>query len=289
MKRFQTKCIIVSAGLHLLLAVILIVGPAFLSSRSKVDDMKTLDFVPPLAIDQALDPHGGNPNAQLPPPNPTPTPPAPQVAQPAPPPPPPAQPVRQPEPARIPVPQTKPDEEGIEPAKNSAKRHEIKLTPVTRRSMTNENSRETSEAERRAQELAAQRRRAAEAIGRTARNLSHDISPSTSIDTNYGPGGGGEAYANYAQIVKSIYERQWIPPEDVTNDDAITKVRVTIARDGTVISSRIIRGSGDAGIDSSVQRTLDSVTFIEPFPEGSKDTERTYTINFNLKAKRLSG
>jgi TonB family protein len=286
MKRLQTKCIIVSAGLHLLLVVILIVGPAFLTSKSKVDDMKTLDFVPSLAIDEAFS-HGGNPNAQPPPPTPTPTPPAPPVAQPAPPPPP-SQPVRQQEPASVPVRQTKPDPEAIEPEKSTVKRHEIKLTPVVRHA-TNDNSRQPSESDRRTQELTDIRRRAAEAIGRTARSLSHDLSPSTTIDTNPGEGGGGEAYANYGQIVKSIYEREWIAPEDVSNDDAITKVTVTIARDGTVMSSRIVRGSGDSSVDGSVQRTLDRVTFIMPFPEGSKDRERTYTINFNLKTKRLAG
>jgi hypothetical protein len=34
-----------------------------------------------------------------------------------------------------------------------------------------------------------------------------------------------------------------------------------------------------------VQRTLDRVTKLEPFPDGSTDKERTYIINFNLKAK----
>jgi len=286
MKRLQTKCLIVSAGFHLLLVVILIVGPAFLSSRSKVDDMKTLDFVPALAIDQAFN-GGGNPKAQLPPPNPIPTPPTPQVAQP-PPPPAPTQPVEKPEPARIPVSQTKPEADEIATDKTAARKHEFILKPVAHRN-TNENSRQPSESDRQAKEFAERRKRAAEAIGQTARNLSHDVSSTTSIDTNYGQGGGGEAYANYAQIVKSIYEQQWIAPENADNDEAITKVTVTIARDGSVVSSRIVRASGDPAVDSSVQRTLDRVTFIAPFPESTKDKERTYTINFNLKAKRLAG
>jgi TonB family protein len=53
-----------------------------------------------------------------------------------------------------------------------------------------------------------------------------------------------------------------------------------------VISARIITPSGDPGVDASVQHTLDRVPFIAPFPEGAKEKERTYTINFNLKAKR---
>ena len=97
------------------------------------------------------------------------------------------------------------------------------------------------------------------------------------------------AYANYAAVVKSVYEQAWVPPDDAHNDEANVKVTVTIARDGTVISARILTPSGDAGVDASVQRTLDRVTFIAPFPEGATEKERTYTINFNLKAKRSLG
>ena len=63
----------------------------------------------------------------------------------------------------------------------------------------------------------------------------------------------------------------------------------TIANNGRVISARIIERSGDGGVDRSVQKTLDRVTEIAPFPDGSTDRERTYIINFNLKAKRLLG
>jgi hypothetical protein len=38
-----------------------------------------------------------------------------------------------------------------------------------------------------------------------------------------------------------------------------------------------------------VQRTLDRVTFVAPFPDGAKEKERTFIINFNLKAKRMLG
>ena len=71
------------------------------------------------------------------------------------------------------------------------------------------------------------------------------------------------------------------------SDNANTKVSVTIANDGTVISARIITPSGDAGLDASVQRTLERVRFIAPFPEGATEKERTYIINFNPKVKRM--
>jgi TonB family protein len=126
----------------------------------------------------------------------------------------------------------------------------------------------------------------AQALQNVIQNLRKNLSPSTTVDM---PGNSSTAYANYASVVKSIYEQAWTPPDDAVNDDANTKVSITIARDGTVISARIIGASGDSGVDASIQRTLDRVTFIAPFPSGTTDKERTYIINFNLKAKRMLG
>ena len=73
-----------------------------------------------------------------------------------------------------------------------------------------------------------------------------------------------------------------------TTDEANIKVRVTIASDGTVISARIITPSGDAKVDASVQRTLGPRhVHSRRFRTGATDKERTYTINFNLKAKQM--
>ena len=42
--RLQKKCFIASAGFHLLLAVILLIGPGFLPSKNSQDDLPLLDF-----------------------------------------------------------------------------------------------------------------------------------------------------------------------------------------------------------------------------------------------------
>jgi len=127
--------------------------------------------------------------------------------------------------------------------------------------------------------------RQARAIRSALRNLKSNLASATTVDM---PGNSSVAYANYATVVKSVYEQAWILPNDVA-DNANTKVSVTIANDGTVISARIITPSGDAGLDASVQRTLERVKFIAPFPEGATEKERTYTINFNPQVKRLLG
>jgi len=290
MNRLQQKCFIASAGFHLLLAVILLVGPAFLSSKSKSDNSPILDVIPGKLIDAALS-GGGNPHATPLPPAPL-TPPAPPVAQPAPPPEPPK--VREPEPPRKPVEEvkpTKPDPNSLETNnEHKPKKPEVSLTPVTRRPDTGQTVKtptttpSTNSEERR---LADARKRAANLIGQTARNLRNDVSPGITIEA-YGPGGSGEAYAGYDQVVQSIYWHDWTPPENTASDEAVTKATVIIASDGTVLSARIITPSGDSSVDKSVQRTLERVTFIKPVPEGAKDKQRTYTIRFDLKAKRLT-
>ena len=88
----------------------------------------------------------------------------------------------------------------------------------------------------------------------------------------FGLGRGGPSYASYAAWVLTVYDNAWVAPEDASSEDATVEVSVTIASDGTVIDQKIIKRSGDAAVDASVQRTLDKVTTMRrPFPEGSKD------------------
>jgi TonB family protein len=274
MNRLQKKCAIMTAGFHLLLLVILIVGPGFFAPKQKADDLQILDVIPPNLIDAAF--NRGVRNAQPPPPAPVVTPP--QPAQPAPQPvvTPPAPPkVEMPEPVKPVVKAPTQEPKPVEKPKI-----QINTELVTRTAPKNSpktSPRDDSQEKARALALAARS---------AARALKNNFTPATTVDM---PGNSSVAYANYAAVVKSVYEQAWVPPDDAQNDDANVKVTVTIARDGTVISSRVLTPSGDAGVDASVQRTLDRVTFIAPFPEGATEKERTYTINFNLKAKRLLG
>lgn len=288
MNRLQKKCFIASTGTHLLLAVILVVGPAFLSSSSKSNDMPTLDVIPSKLIDGNFS--GGGSSKAKPPPA-TPAPPTPPAKEPAPP-------VtheektREPDPPKVPVKRDTAENDSLVPAHEPRKHKDIDLTPVTHHTIKNVSAKKSSETDdraREAREAADEHRRAvAAAIGRTARSLSDDVSPTTSIEADPGTGG-GEAYANYGQVVKSIYEHAWVPPDDASSDNPITRVSVTIASDGRVVESHITRPSGDSPVDNSVRRTLDRVTFIAPFPDGAKEKQRTYIIKFDLRAKRLLG
>jgi len=136
-----------------------------------------------------------------------------------------------------------------------------------------------AEAQRRT-ELANARR----AINQAAGRIQEGLSGSTTIELK-GPGGGGVPYANFLQAVKSVYANAWIVPEGVTDDSATTTASVVIARNGMVISTRILRVSGNTLVDDSVRAVLKRVTYAAPLPDSATEDQREVTINFNLKAK----
>jgi len=297
MDRLQKKCFVASTGLHLLLGVILLVGPAFVASKSKQDNMPVLDFIPLKTVD-ALMSGGGNPNAKPPPApieKPEPLPPAP-VVKPAPAPP---EKVKEPEPPKETVKETAPPKEtpefSLEPAKDRKKKPTFEFTPVTHPTRdVKEEARRRAEAEAReqerqyAREMADRRRRLDAAFGNAVNNLVEGRSGSTSIELK-GPGGGGVPYANFLEAVKSRYEHAWVVPDGITDDNATVATSITIARDGTVVSSRVTRASGNAAVDRSVRVTLERVKWAAPLPDDAKESQRTVEINFNVAARRALG
>jgi TonB family protein len=248
--------------------------------------MTVLDFIPAMAVDAKMS-GGGTPNATPPPPRPVVTPPAPAPAPAPQQQPPPSQPQKsfleklftmappkpEPEPADTP--------EKIQAPKPAKPKIEIDKTLVKVSAKPDE----SEQAEARKEARIAEERRE-KAISSAVQSLRHNLSSSTSITI---PGPGGASYANYAQIIKSIYTQAWIAPDDANDDEATTKVSITVARDGSIISAHVIDESGSAPVDRSVRDTLNRVQSLPPFPEDSTDSQRTFIINFNLKAKRLLG
>ena len=266
MNRTQKKCFMASAGLHLLLLLVLIIGPA-LSFSSKAPTITPIDFIPSKIIEGAMA-GGGNPNANPPPP-------APPVQQP----PAPEQPPRVEQPRELPQPtQVRRADLNPEPTSKPPKR-EIKVVTklVSRSSMEKTtNTRPSSEA----RDL--QAKREADAVGRAAAGIRNNLAPTTTIDLR-GPGGGGETYAGVEQAILSVYDHAWISPEGMDTSEAVVEVSVTIETDGSVSSARITRASGDARVDESVRRALDRVSSI-PGWDGKR---RTVEFSFKPRAKAI--
>jgi len=122
-------------------------------------------------------------------------------------------------------------------------------------------------------------------ISRMARNLTGESSSSTKVEISGGEG--ADAFsANYRDIVAGVYHGAWHQhrPNSISDKTTKVEVRVTIARDGRVVGKHVLKPSGNADMDRSVERTLDSVKFVEVFPSGTKDQERSFIITFDLEA-----
>lgn len=284
MNRLEKKCAITSAALHALLLVTLLAGSAFFSGHKKEPSAVVLQFIKASDLPGS---GGGNPNADPAPPPPpaeqtppTPTPAVPPEVK--------REEIKTPDPIkpRDPVKPTVKDT----PTPATPPKHQVKVNTTLVRRTTNtlaqvQAQKERAERAAAAARATAQRAALANTLRGSANSLGKNLSQATTIDT-FGPG--GEAYANYGLIVREFYDRAWLVSDALGDEDSTVKVTVVIARDGTVLSARINKPSGVPALDKSVQKTLNDVKYIVPFPEGAKDTERRFDINFNLKAKRLS-
>lgn len=272
MNRIQKKCVVASTGFHLLLVLILFIGPAFLSSNQASENRPLIDFIPLKTIDEALS-GGGNPNSRAQ--QPTPQPPAPQPQSVA----------RQPQPVSQPAP-PKPVEREPEPPKKQPAKDlpDISLKKVTRREDGKPSKQKPAAPSN--VKANAQQTQLAKAAQNAVQNIRQGMSSSTSVELS-GPGGGGVPYANFNDSIKKIYTEAWLVPDDVTDDSATATASVTIARDGTVLDAHIIVPSGNALADQSVEAVLRRVKRAVPLPDGAKESQRTVKIRFNVKAKLL--
>lgn len=277
MNRLHKKCFIASAGTHLLLMLILFVGPAFLSEKSKFDEIQPINFVPENLVLAAVS-GGGNPRAATRPP----TPPAP------------ATPVSPPEqrqqqtdpPKAVERKQNQPDPESLEIKEHKPRLPTVSTKVVSRNSEKSKKQAQPTPSDTREREFADARLRA-DAFNKAARSLGNNASSATIIDQDFGPGGGGPTYASYASWVQTVYLGAWVPPDSTDSTAAIARASITIASDGSVVSYRLVGKSGDRDVDDSIQRTLERVTTMgRPFPEGMKEKQRTYILRFDLKAKQ---
>lgn len=267
MNRLQKKCIIATAGFHLLLLTLLLVGPAFFNHEPKQTNTQLLDVISANLVENAL--NQGVQGATPPPPQPQTQPQQIQPPTPEPPKPVPAPtmmdrlekafaPTPTPEPPK-PKPAPKLSADDLKPAKRTPTKNQP--TKTVDNSAAN-----------------------ARAINSAIRNLKSNLSKGTVIDV---PGTGTTSSSNYRDALASIYYDAWTVPDGVMNDEPNTIVRITVSADGTVINARIITSSGDKKVDESVQRALERVTSVPPLPDQSK-VQQEFTISFNLETKRMS-
>ena len=86
-----------------------------------------------------------------------------------------------------------------------------------------------------------------------------------------------------------IYVQAWLVPPNLNDSLAVVSITVTVARNGRVLDWQVNKPSSNSAVDKSVRETLQKVIQFEPFPASFRESQRTFNIDFNLKAKRTSG
>ncbi len=305
MTRLEKKCFLASAALHGLLVLAILFGAAFLGPSKEKSLPNRINVVPSRLVDAALAGGGGNPNLprtddqvkgnSLNPADSTPAP--------LPPPPRPPEIVR----ARtVPQPQVRPEPVRPEPSKTPVVRPPeiprpnatvktpaptkptLDLVPTVRGPNPKDKAKAEAQAREAARQQAEYRRRIVDKLDEVASGLKAGFEGGTKVEVG---GDGREAYANYALLVQTVYDNAWHVLPDLAIQEFAVTAEVIIARDGHIVSQRIVRRSGNAAMDRSVQRALDTVrsTGLSPFPKEARDDEKTFNINFNLKSRRLTG
>jgi TonB family protein len=293
MTRLQKKCLILSLGLHGLVAVVLLASAGF-TSHPPPTDLQILNMIPANIVDRAGS-GGGTTVVNLAPQPPTQAPPRPQP-----------QTVRTEQVERAPTPTPRqikeikhPEPEelvdgGLEPAPKTHKRpvrHEIRpsytMANATTKVRKTDRSPSSEVSESSARAEARRLKDIQNSLAQLAAGVRGSGSPNTIVNTE--GIGGGEAFAGYRDVVFSAYYHAWITPDNAASRMASADAKVTIARDGNIISAELVRPSDDKALDNSVLEALRRVTKLAPFPASTRDTQRTFVIRFNLEAKEMSG
>lgn len=322
MSRLQKKCLIASSTLHALLVLIVLTSSAFLLKDEEPVDQQVLTFIPDRLVDEPLRraPSGAQPSATPPAANaqrPQAQPPTPPTVKP--PEPDPVPPKKQPEPVKPqpdppkpePVKKQEPEKPKPEPKKEpQTKLAKVDPTEVTKskleakrpepirvdksRLVVRENPKANAdrESQRRADAVRAQaaldarRDQALSSLNALASRLSTPAVGASSLDL----GTVGVSYASLDAWIRKVYMDSWHKPADMQAGEFSVMVRVVIRRDGTVESHSITEPSGIAKLDKSVRDVLARVKTIGmEFPEGAREKNRSYTIEFNLKATTGAG
>ena len=254
MGKLKRSCLAGSFVLHAMIIALLVLGPMLLAKRQ--EKVQVIDLIPSEIVDQIL-----SPKVSVTPPTTTQTKPTPP----------------KPKPVKITKPKPKPTPPKPKPVKITKPKPQIKvnLKPTIRRPDSSKVKAQQEAAER-ARKAYAKRQ---ETLNNSINRLSSKLSGSTAVNAPLGR----LAAANYESLIRKKYMDATFHPGAI-NRDPVVKVRLVIARSGNVLSAQIINNSGVTSWDRAVQKSLDRVKHIAPFPKSISGSKKTFTLNFNSRS-----
>jgi TonB family protein len=278
MNRLQKHCVLVSTGLHLLLLVALLFGSGFRSKQPERPDIKSFHMMSSSVMESLLDDPADAAGKQEPEPvikTPVAEPPPEEIkepetpkAEPAPRPEPVVKPRPKPEPTQVPAISKRIEKPKPKPAKPVIKVSRIYKSNTTRRKPSAKNQQP---------------------------RVPRPSVPQVTLNQNLNKVGGGSrlkgvttisgsSLGRYGLLVQSAYDRQWRQPNGISSRDLTVKVKVIVAKDGSIQSAKISQSSGISAMDQSIERAIQMVQRItEAPPKGASLSNRTFILNFNLK------
>ena len=277
MTRLIKRCFVLSVGLHLLVVAVLIICATYLFAEKPKEIQQKISLIAPEVLDNILNPSQPAPPSPQPPtpvrpvkPNP-PTPVKPAVK----PNPPRAIKTVRPDPPRPVKPKPK-----LRPQPKPNTKTPAKPRPKIKISSNTKTSNNTSQPKQKTNPRPPVSKKDLDSIRKASQQLSAAIQVNVT-------GSNRAAFASYAAYVVGVYRRAWEPliPGNLSRSQ-VAQVTVTIRRDGTVLSARITRRTGNAVLDRSVQTALNRVKRIgKVFPSGSRDTQQTFVLDFTPRLR----
>ena len=292
----QKKCFTASAITHGLLLLLVFIGSAFIPQKPQIKGPEFEIFtLPPdfelVAQDNVFS--GGSPDAAggpkeqpvekpqpvSPPPQPKPEPQKIEV--------PPIKPAEvKPEPVKqVETPKPKPEPESFDFSKAKVVKAETKKPEPTRfqdfskaKTMKIQQESKTPSPSAREKQLAALRQNE---IAELKRNLEGNLRAggksggSANVNDFLGPG--GARTASYSLYLAGIYRQAWVAP--TKSSGKLVRVRVTISKDGTVLSREVLDKSGDRDFVRAAESTVNRVKKFDR-PPPTNEPSVTYTLEF---------
>ena len=105
-------------------------------------------------------------------------------------------------------------------------------------------------------------------------------------DSRFGDGSPISQEFVVLDMVRQAMYRAWDQPTDIGIAGLVTKVELTFSSDGAIIGSRLMNGSGNAVMDASVMRAVQSVRRVSGLPPSYLASHRRIPVSFELTGTR---
>jgi len=98
-----------------------------------------------------------------------------------------------------------------------------------------------------------------------------------------GGSGGGVSIATVEQDLTARVDAAWAQPRSADAQGLEVEVSIRVAPDGRISSSRILKASGHAAMDQSVQQALNRVQRVRSFPPEYRGSGETFTFLLRVR------